>query len=246
MKLHVIQRNLLFILVGLFSLALPVCSSQAATYTETFSGPLNPKIWEVFTSGHGETVEVQDGHLVIKIPAVPGDQTYFAGIRSTFDHGYPCEAQVDYNLVTWPAWDNKASAGIYGESMYVIRTQINDYFYGSHWFECACASFHGNVYQAHLAPEGVQGGMQGSLRLSYHPTLAGDGYYNIGEGWQPIGGYSPHSDGGPFILQVTEWGSRNTPGKDVEVHFDNFSITGPNVPKRTAALPADYLLLLDD
>ena len=243
MRSQVGNRRGLSVALLLVSLVLAVSPSQAGTYKETFSGPLNPNIWEVFTSGHGETVEVINGKLVIKIPAVPGDQSYYAGIRSKFDHGCPFEAQVDYDLVTWPAWDNKASAGIYAETMYAVRTQVDDYYNGPHWFERAYAYFHGNVYQVNLAPEGQQGGMTGSLRLIYNSDLGADGKYNIGAGWQSIGGYSPNHDGGPFILQVSEWGSRNTPGKAVEVHFDNFIITSANVHRDIS--PIEALLLFD-
>jgi hypothetical protein len=229
-------------LLILFSIIFSAFISHAGTYTETFSGPLNPNIWEVFTSGHGETVEVTDGKLVIKVPGIPTGQTYYAGIRSKFDHGDKFEATVGYELITWP-WDNKASAGIYGSNMNTIRKQVNEYSLGPHWFEVASADFHGNGGYVKLASEGLQGGMTGSLRLTYQ-NLTGDGYYNLGAGWQPIYGYSPHNDDGKFMLQVVEWGGSAGAGKDVEVHFDNFKISGPNVHV-VKNMPAIYLLLLN-
>ena len=69
MQLRLPVRLILVKLVIFLSLALAVSAAQAGTYTETFSGPLNPNIWEVFSSGEGVTINVTGGELVITIPA---------------------------------------------------------------------------------------------------------------------------------------------------------------------------------
>lgn len=239
--IFIIWKRWLIFGIMLLNLILAVSPSQAGTYKETFSGPLNPNIWEVFTSGHGETVEVINGKLVIKVPGIPANQTYYAGIRSKFNHGANFEANVDYDLITWP-WDNKASAGLSGSSMYTVRKQQNEYWLGPHWFEVAEASFHGNYAYKKLAPEGQQGGMTGSLRLTRKQDVDADGYYNVGDGWQQIYGDNQTGDD-KFVLQVSEWGGSAGAGKDVEVHFDNFIITGANVHRDISPIVA--LLLFD-
>jgi hypothetical protein len=215
----------------LLILILAVSSSQAATYKETFSGPL-PSFFKLETHGEGVTATLTGGELVITIPAHASD-SYYARILTTFNTGTAFQSQVDYNLVTWPEWyDWTLQAGLWatGGSMNAIRSQHNDYG----WHEIVSASFHGNQYQKY-----VDGNQEGALRLTRNSALGCDGYYDIGSGWQPIGGYSPHTGDGPFVLQVITGSGAGA----VEVHFDNFIITSANVHRDIS--PIEALLLFD-
>jgi len=227
----------IFLTVLSLALALAVAAAQANTYTETFSGPLNPRIWETYSSGEGVTINVTDGHLVITMPAhAAGTGTYSAGIRTKFNTGTAWQSQVDYKLVTWPEWyDWTLQVGLWGSGenlMQAIRTQRWDYG----WHEIVSVNFHGNQYQKY-----VDGNIEGSLRLWRNSGGGVGGDYNIGSGWQAIGSFGYNPGDGPFVLQVV-----TGPGAGaVEVHFDNFVITGVNVPKFGAGMAAVDLLLLD-
>ena len=160
--------RLWLILVVVLAVLLMASTSQAATYTETFSGPL-PSFFTTYTSGNGETVTVTGGELVINIPAHTTG-IYYAGIMTTFNHGVAFSEQVDYNLVTWPQWGNGASAGLTGTQnnpMYTIRTQYDDYYLGHNWHEAAQSSFHGNWGQAYLPADN----RTGSLLLVLCPRI---------------------------------------------------------------------------
>ena len=99
------------------------------------------------------------------------------------------------------------------------------------------ASFHGNQYQKYLPADN----RLGSLRLWRNSGGGVGGDYNIGSGWQAIGSYGAHNGDGPFVLQV----NTGSGAAAMEVHFDNFVITGVNVPNLAAGLAALDLLLLD-
>lgn len=207
-----------------------VCAAQANTYTETFDGPL-PSFFTVITSGHGETVSVSGGKLVITIPSHTTG-SYYAGIQTTFNTGTAFQSQVDYNLTTWPQWyDWTIQAGLWGASgeMNAIRTQRNDYGY----HDIVSANFHGNQYQKY-----VDDNLSGSLLLWRNSSSgAGGKYYIPGfSDFKEIGGYSPQYSDGPFVLQVTSGSGAGA----VEVRFDNFKITGDNV---VVPLPPAALLL---
>jgi hypothetical protein len=226
------NRLMLSAALLLVILALTV-SAQAGTYTETFNGPL-PSFLTLETYGTGVTATITGGELVINIPAHTSG-SYYARILTTFNTGTAFQTQVDYNLVTWPQWyDWTLQAGLWATdyTMNAIRTQRDEYYLGPHWYEIASDIFHGNQYQAHLPADN----RTGALRLTRNSASGGDGYYDIGSGWQPIGGYSPHTGDGPFVLQAI-----TGPGAAaVEVHFDNFMITGDNV---VVPLPPTALLL---
>jgi hypothetical protein len=232
MRSQVRNRRVLSAVLLLPILVLAV-SAQANTYTETFDGPL-PSFLTLETYGTGVTATITGGELVITIPAHTSD-SYYARILTNFNTGTAFQSQVDYNLVTWPQWyDWTLQAGLWatGGTMNAIRTQRDEYYLGPNWYELASASFHGNQYQAHLPADN----RTGALQLTRNSGLGCDGYYDIGSGWQPIGGYSPHTGDGPFVLQAITGAGAGA----VEVHFDNFIITSDNVP---VPLPPTALLL---
>jgi hypothetical protein len=233
--IFIIWQRWLILTILVLNLILAVSPSQAGTYKETFSGPL-PSFFTLETHGEGVTATVTGGKLVITIPAHATD-SYYARLQTTFNTGTAFQSQVDYNLVTWPQWyDWTLQAGLWatGGNMNAIRTQRDEYYLGHHWYEIASASFHGNQYQAHLPADN----REGSLRLTRNSASGGDGSYDIGSGWQPIGG-TTHSGDGPFVLQAL-----TGPGAGaVEVHFDNYIITGPNVHRDIS--PIEALLLFD-
>lgn len=230
---------LLISLVALLSLALSDSTSRAGTYTETFSGPLNPDIWEVYTSGHGETVEVAGGELVIKVPAAPAGVNYYAGIRSKFNHGPGAfQEQVDYRLVTWPT-ANRAGAGLFAVNMNNLRTQIYEYSAGWHEYEAIQVTMTGGYNYLKLP-----GNSAGTLLLKRDSDLTAWGMYWSGSAWVDICHNTITWDG-KFQLGITAGGGSNPDGKAVEVDFDNFKITGVNVPQVGGALPGTSLLLLE-
>jgi hypothetical protein len=165
-------RSFVFVMTILIFTALLVHPVHGATYTETFDGPLNPALWEVYTGGHGETVTVENGKLVIIIPAKPGPQgRYYAGIKSTFNHGGVFTSTVDFTLVQWPRLPG-AWTGLRSDQMEIGR--LFEYNYGPK--ESARTVFYGGATYNYGACS------VGSLQLSRDASNVARGKVDRGSG----------------------------------------------------------------
>ncbi len=213
--------SFVFVMTILVFTALSAHPVQGATYTETFDGPLNPALWEVYTGGHGETVTVENGKLVIIIPAKPGPQgRYYAGIKSTFNHGGVFTSRVDFTLVKWPRLPG-AWAGLRSDQMEIGRS----FQYNSGAHEYIRTVFYGG-------PRYMDGACSvGSLQLSRDAGNVARGKVDRGSGWEEVDNRIVNEDG-RFQVEA-ESGNED---EVIRIEFDNFTITGANVPAAGSSL----------
>ena len=184
-------------------------SVHAETYTETFSGDLNPAIWTVHTDP-GASVTVENGRLKCTVPQ--HDPYANAYIESTFSVGSVFSSQVDYTLT-------ESLVASSGRPVSRSRTCMHARQRKPGIGDCWEANFYGNYNYA------VAGNLVGSVLLARGDNGVAFGDYNVGSGWQQIAAYGDGADG-HILLGLFSWPA----GSGTTAYFDNFSITSANAP----------------
>lgn len=106
--------------------------SQGGTFYENFNDNyLNPKIWRVDIWGTGPTVSETNGRLEITFPANSTGTNLMAGIGSKHTLVGDFDAQVDFNLLTWPFQNGfNVSIGAAGPFTFMISRYSYNFFDG--------------------------------------------------------------------------------------------------------------------
>jgi hypothetical protein len=223
-------------LAGLLLLAitiLTVSASQGGTITENFANnQYNKNLWYPYTVGPGSSVSVTNNRLEITLPQSPGGILDMGGGGSNFTLGGNFEAQVDFDLLTWPS-NNEAQ----------ITLSINNAY-----------DFSINRRSRGLDPEGggeiyftmIKGvmtqvsasGTSGKLKMKRIGNKM-EGFYWDGANWQLVGSSTDSTLGVATNVNLNLNRDTLFDGPIVSAAFDNILIHTPDSP---ALL---QLLLLD-
>ncbi len=183
-------QTMWFLLTAVLATCLLFSAAQAGTIIENFdNGQFNSNLFTINIEGTGPAVAVASKRLEITLPATsaPSSGRYggYLGLQSTLTGDF--DAQVDFNLLTWPSVG--AAAGIMANNCEVARRYyaVND---------------GGEIYEAWL--NGVDfkvstSDRTGTLRLKRTGTTMQAFYLNAA-GWQLIGSITNPQLGGEVIL----------------------------------------------
>jgi hypothetical protein len=218
----------------MLTVVLAICfllsTAQAGTVSENFdNNQFNPVLFSIYIAGTGPSVAVANKHLEITLPSdsvTEPSGSYGGYLASQFHVTGDYDAQVDFNLLTWPTYNG--GAGIYANNCEVSRR-----------------NFGSEVYEAWL--DGVEFRVNatdstGTLRLKKTGNTI-QAFYRNAAGWQLIGSSNNPQFEQPSGISI---GAVNYPHQfarqNLKVAFDNLKIVTSSGNGSTAGI---VLLLMD-
>jgi hypothetical protein len=173
---------------------------------------LNTYWWSPLTSG-GPTIQEVNSRVEVTVPSTCSDPFFYAHIQLTQPIVGDFDAQVDYQVLTWPS-NNGVRLGLTGVSSGVERVSRSASEPGN---DIVCTDVGGVVSYLQLADA------SGTLRLTRTGSTI-KGYYLHTGSWVQIGSGTYTAD--DAYLALSGWSQNNDFGhQNVTFAFDNFQIT---------------------
>jgi hypothetical protein len=153
------------------TLAAAATPARADSYVETFSGPLNPAIWQVTTGGNG--LSVSGGELVFTRLA-----SDFSRLRFVPELIGDFDVSFRYRLIYWPityAFGDRLQLSVHNvpsQGHAIGRQNEIDAHFG--------------ILNGSVCCSAVRSGTSGALRITRAAGLV-TLWYDVGSGWQNMG-----------------------------------------------------------
>jgi hypothetical protein len=198
------------LLVGLCSAA---ALGAAPVFVDAFNdSSLNTYWWSPLTSG-GPTVQEVNSRVEVTIPSTCTDPFFYAHIQLTQPIVGDFDAQVDYQVLSWPS-NNGVRLGLTGVSSGVERVSRSASEPGN---DIVCTDVGGVVNYLQSADA------SGTLRLKRVGSTI-TGYFLHNGAWVSIGSGAYSAD--DAYLALSGWSQDDDFGRQaVSFAFDNFQIT---------------------
>lgn len=207
--------------VGLIALSLSLLGgtpASARVIQDDFnSSSLDPNLWSVDLWGTGLSVQPTNGRLEITFPAAASGDFLMAQVNCEIDLEGDFDAQVDFQLLDWPA-----ANGLNVSLATGVNFMLSRYSY-DFWDQEGYLLNHGGIMWSVPALETT-----GKLRLTRTGTTM-EAFFWRDNAWQSLGRYTDLSFGGRthVALAVDAGQPSRFKGTLVRVAFDNFILRLP-------------------
>jgi hypothetical protein len=211
--------------------------SQGGTVHDNFNDNyLNPVYWWVNIQGTGPTVIETNSWLEITFPADSSGSALMAGISSERTLVGDFDAQVDFNLLTWPT-GNGFNVSIGAGGSFTVMVSRYSYKFGD--LEGYLFNHNGTMISVPAT------GTSGKLRLKRTGNTM-EAFYWQNNAWQSMGAFADDQFSAeiPIFLNSDCGTPSRFTNELVKVAFDNFQVTNQYLGN-TGNYPAPLLLLLD-